>query len=103
VIAKPRLRDFWTKYRNAETPLKTWWKIVRKARWANIQDVRLPFPHADAVELKCGLVVTVFNIGGNKYRLVTTIAYEYHTVYIKAVLTHEQYDSQRWKVQLCNE
>ncbi len=103
VISKPRLRDFWRKHPQAEIPLTIWWKIARKARWANIQDVRKTYPHADAVKLKSGLVVTVFNIGGNKHRLVTRIFYEGHHVYIKRFMTHREYDLENWKDQLCRE
>lgn len=103
VIAMPRLRQFWASHRAAELPLRTWWKIATKAKWDSIADLRRTYPHADAVKLSCGLVATVFNIGGNKYRLVTKIIYEYHRIYIKAVLTHSEYDRGNWKVQLCRE
>ncbi len=80
-----------------------WWKATLKADWANIQDVRITFPHADAVALPSRLVVTVFNIAGNKYRLITRVIYEYRRVYVKSVLTHAEYNKGNWKVQLCRE
>ena len=76
---------------------------MEKADWDSIQAVRRTFPHADAVPLACGFSITVFNIGGNKYRLLTRIYYEHRRVIIKMILTHRDYDTNRWKVQLCRE
>jgi mRNA interferase HigB len=103
VISRPRLRKFWEAHPDAERPLKAWWKVALAADWADVQQVRAVYPHADAVKLDCDLLVTVFNIGGNKYRLVTRVIYEYRRIYIKAVLTHREYDSEKWKDQLCRE
>ncbi len=103
VISKPRLREFWEKHSDAEVPLLTWWKAAKKARWSSIQDIKRTYPQADAVMLDCGLLVTIFNIGGRKYRLVTRIVYEYGLIYVKSVMTHSEYSKDRWKVQLCSE
>jgi mRNA interferase HigB len=103
VISKPRLRAFWARHPDARAPLLAWWKTSLKADWGNLQDVRKTYPHADGVRLASGLEVTVFNIGGNKYRLIARIIFEYRRVYIKVVLTHAEYDKGRWKVQLCDE
>jgi mRNA interferase HigB len=100
VISKARLRDFWQAHPDAEKPLTTWWKIAGRADWASIQEVRATFPHADAVELESGLTVTVFNIGGNKYRLIARIIYDYRRIYVKRVLTHREYDSRKWEAQV---
>jgi mRNA interferase HigB len=54
--------------------------------------MRAYIPHADAVG-SC----TVFNVGGNKYRIITKIAYEFYTVYIRFILTHKEYDMEGWK------
>jgi mRNA interferase HigB len=103
VISKRRLREFWEKHRHAEEPLKAWWRIVsdRDTRWRNINEVRLMFNRVDGFNLECGIPVVVFNIGGNKYRLVARIYYDFGRVYVKAVLTHREYDSGRWKEQIC--
>ena len=63
-----------------------------QAFWKNIVDVRLMYPHADAVG-SC----TVFNIKGNKYRLITKIDYPTGTLQIKRVLTHAEYNKEKWK------
>lgn len=103
VIAKPRLREFWTKHPDAERPLKAWWKLVasRDTDWRSIQDVKASLPGVDGFNLDCGVPVVVFNIGGNKYRLVARVEYDFHAVYIKAVLTHAEYDRNQWKAQIC--
>ena len=56
-------------------------------------DVRADFPHADAAD-----IFTVFNISGNKYRLVSVIQYRWRIVYIRHILTHAEYDEGRWKL-----
>jgi mRNA interferase HigB len=103
VISKRRLRDFWEKHSNAEEPLKAWWRIVsdRDTEWRHIHDVKAMLTGVDGFNLECGVPVVVFNIGGNKYRLVTRIYYEYGRVYVKAVLTHAEYDVGKWKEQIC--
>jgi len=103
VISMKRLREFWKDHPDAEKPLRAWYRTAEKAGWTNIKDARKEFPHADAVTLYCGLTVTIFNIRGNNYRLATVIEYEYFRVYVKTVLTHREYDSEKWKVSLCNE
>ena len=64
----------------------------RKARWRNLDEVQEIYPHADPVG-DC----TVFNIGGNKYRLVSKIRYQYQRIYVIHVLTHKDYDKGKWK------
>jgi mRNA interferase HigB len=103
VISRRRLREFWEVHPDAEPALKTWWKLALSADWANIRDVRVVYPHADAVRLASGAVVTVFNIAGNKFRLIVRIIYPYRRIYVKHVLTHADYDLGLWRSQLCRE
>jgi len=63
-------------------------------------DVRKTFPAADAVRVANGRVVTVFNIGGNHYRLITAIKYQWGIVYVLMFLTHAEYDKDLWKQRL---
>ncbi|OYV85954.1 MAG: hypothetical protein B7Z73_12610, partial [Planctomycetia bacterium 21-64-5] len=70
-ISEKMLRDFWRRHTEAESPLRAWVRRTRKSQWLNFADVRKSFPHADLVG-KC----VVFNIGGNKYRLITVIHFE---------------------------
>jgi mRNA interferase HigB len=58
------------------------------------------FPHADAVIVESGKPVTVFNIAGNKFRLITAIHYNRQVIYTLRVMTHGEYSKDKWKVQL---
>jgi mRNA interferase HigB len=97
VISLKRLRDFWEQHRDAEKPLQTWSKIARRACWNNLQDVRRTYPNADGIATAGGETITVFNIGGNKYRLMVRIRFDYQLINVRVVLTHEEYDRGRWK------
>lgn len=66
--------------------------MAKKARWNDIQAARVDFPHADPVGK-----FTVFNIKKNEYRLITVLYYNRLKVYVRAVLTHGEYDEDRWK------
>jgi len=91
IVSRRRLKEFWEKEKEAEKPLDAWYRTAKKANWKSIADVREIYPHADLVG---GCVI--FNIGGNKYRLITKFGFLKKTVYIKFVLTHKQYDKAAW-------
>tara|TARA_B100000315_G_scaffold260653_1_gene323736 strand:- start:4927 stop:5217 length:291 start_codon:yes stop_codon:yes gene_type:complete len=87
IVSRGRLRDFWEKHPDSEQPLKAWFYETKKAKWKNPAEVRKLFGSADFVGDR-----TVFNIGGNKYRLVVLIDYERHGILIRFIGTHKQYD-----------
>ncbi len=91
-ISYRKIREFVTLHPNSESSLSAWYKIARKAKWQNIVEVRLDYPHADLV----GRFV-VFNIAGNNYRLITEIHYESQLILIRHILTHAEYDKNKWK------
>ena len=93
IISRKALRDFWERYPDSESPLSRWYTIIRRTDFKDFNDLRVTFPSADWVE---GLVV--FNIGGNKYRLIAAIHFNRKRVYIRHVLTHEAYDHGAWKL-----
>ena len=97
VISLRRLREFWTRYPDAERPLRDWYKASSKAEWMNLQDVRQTYPHADGCPTMGDETLTVFNVGGNKYRLVVRIRYDFRLINVRCVLTHGEYDKGRWK------
>jgi mRNA interferase HigB len=97
VISLRPLREFWERYPGAEQPLRQWYKTAVCADWTSLQDVRRDYPHADGVKTSVGDVLTVFNIGGNKYRLIARIRYDYQLVNVRAVLTHREYEQGDWK------
>jgi mRNA interferase HigB len=88
------------KYPQLRTWLDTWVDVVLEADWKSIQDVRVSYPHADGVKVNSGNIVTVFNAGGNDFRLLTSIAYSADRVYVFDVLTHAEYDKEKWKAKL---
>jgi len=91
VIALSTLKAFWasaTAYSDAEQPLLAWYREVLKADWASPNEVKKRYSSASV--LRDGRVV--FNIAGNKYRVVAWINYSYRVVYIRLIGTHKQYD-----------
>jgi len=92
VIAKPALISFWTRYPDSERPLRVWYEVMEREIFSDFNELRQTFASADYVD---GL--TVFNVGGNKYRLIAAIHYNRHKVYIRNVLTHADYDREAWK------
>jgi mRNA interferase HigB len=80
------------KSRDVAEEVAIWFKCATAARWDNIQDVRQSFPDTDQVGQ-----VLVFNIRHNRYRLIATVFYPARTIYVKALLTHKEYDREEWK------
>jgi len=96
VISKARLRAFWetSGYEGSEGPLRAWHTHVshRSVSWDSWADVKATFGSASRVG-NC----VVFNIGGNTYRLITRVLYRSRKVFILKVMTHAEYDQDRWK------
>jgi len=92
VIAKPILIRFWEKHPDAESPLQTWLRIMKKESFTDFASLRRKFGSADYVDGRI-----VFNIGGNKYRLIADVRYDQQRVYISHVLTHAEYSRNDWK------
>ncbi len=91
IISEMRLREFWEQNQNAETAMREWIKIVRQANWTNFFDIRQTFNHADTYK-NC----VIFDVGGNKFRIIVKVAYRTHIVFIRSVLTHAEYDENKW-------
>ena len=89
VVAKKILREFWEKYSDSEEQLKTWHKEASKTKWIIPNDIKSEYPKVSI--LKSGRVV--FNICGNKYRLITQINYKRQWVFIRFIGTHNDYDN----------
>lgn len=100
IISKSRLKDFWASHPQAKRPLEEWFFITSKAEWQSLEDLRKIYPSADPVNVNSGSTVTVFNISGNKYRLVTAIHYNTGTVYVLSIMTHAEYSKGSWKANL---
>ena len=93
VITPRRVREFWLEHAEAEAPLRVWLKVMQKARYNNLNDLHADFPTADLATAG-GNQVTIFNVGGNNFRLVTFISYKAQRVYLRRFMTHAEYD--RW-------
>ena len=92
VITRKALVEFWTRHPDSREALARWHKIFEKSSYQSFAELRLTFPSADIVGQ-----YTVFNIGGNKVRLIASIHYDRGRVYVRHVLTHEEYDRGIWK------
>jgi mRNA interferase HigB len=92
VISRKKLREYCQSHADSCEALDDWYKIASKAVWANLLEVQAVYPKAEAVGN-----FTVFNIKGNKYRLILSINYEQQIIYIKYVLTHAEYDKENGK------
>lgn len=93
IISRRRLREFWENDNRSLIPLDEWYRRMKGMSPSSLAELHLTFPQADLVG-KC----IVFNIGGNKYRLITKIDFLRQTVYVRSVLTHTEYDKNRWKI-----
>ena len=92
VISRKRLKSFCLSHADVCDALDDWFSTASKAIWQNLTEVQMLYPKAEAVSN-----FTVFNIKGNKYRLISSINYEKQIIYVKYVLTHAEYDKDRWK------
>ncbi len=92
VITRKRLNEFAEKHPDALSALAHWYRLMKRGRFRSFAHLRETFPSADLVGK-----LTVFNIGGNKVRLIAALHYNRQKVYIRAVLTHAEYDTEAWK------
>ena len=96
IISRKTLQEAAKRHPESESGLDAWYRIAKSAKWQNLQDVRQTCASADGVNVG-DRIYTVFNIGGNKFRLITHVVYRYQTIYVKQVLTHAEYDKGTWK------
>ena len=88
VIKRPTLIEFYERHKDAKGPLESWWYEGKHSKWTSPEDIKKQYKNASFLS---GNKV-VFNIGGNKYRLVVKINYPTKTVFIRFVGTHGEYD-----------
>ena len=93
VISRKALREFWERYPDSQAPLLRWHRIVTQSEFESFAELRTTFPSADLV----GDLV-VFNIGGNKYRLIVSFHFNRGKGYVRHLLTHGEYDRGAWKI-----
>jgi mRNA interferase HigB len=92
VISKRQIEEFVKKHPTAKSNLEQWYRVVRQATWKSLVEVKQVYPHADLVGRR-----TVFNIAGNKFRLIARINYKGKVAYILAILTHAEYSKEEWE------
>jgi mRNA interferase HigB len=92
VISNGALRSFAARHPRADAALQGWRRVVEKNRFGNWAELKAAFNAIDRV----GELV-VFDIGGNKYRVIAYIRFSRQILYIKAVMTHDEYDKGAWK------
>ena len=88
VISKKILREFWEKHSDSEQQLKSWFQETSNAEWNSPNDIKIEYPSASILSNNR----VVFNIKGNKYRLIVRINYDYIMAWIRFVGTHAEYD-----------
>jgi mRNA interferase HigB len=92
VITRKRLNDFTLRHPESRSALAHWYRLIKGERFSSFVDLKRVFATADQVGK-----FTVFNVGGNKFRLVAAIHYNRGKVYIRHVLTHHEYNRGQWK------
>ena len=100
IITKGRLCEYWERHPGARNWLQRWYSIACKAEWQDLTQVRTAFRQADPVSVGSGRTVTVFNVCGNKHRLITAIHYQSGIVFVLMLMTHADYSKKRWKDSL---
>ena len=96
VITRKRLNEFAEKHPDAKSSLARWYAIIRKQQFLNFARLRGVFPHADQAGK-----FTVFNIWRNKVRLIAAIHYNRNKIYIRHVLTHQEYEGRQMEEVIC--
>lgn len=96
VISQKPLREFALKHRDAAAPLQAWLKLVRNGRSRNFDELKRTFASVDRVAVN-DRNFYVFNIGGNKYRLIAAIHFNTQRLFVRDILTHAEYNTERWK------
>jgi mRNA interferase HigB len=96
VVSQKALRDFGRKHADAAMPLRAWLKLARYGSFRNLAELKRTFASVDLVPVK-ERDFYVFNIGGNKYRLIAAIHFNTQRLFVRRILTHPEYDTERWK------
>jgi mRNA interferase HigB len=91
VVSKPGLMKLIKKHPQAKAALLAWHKQTRSGKWNSLVDVRSNFPSADLVGH-----VLIFNVLHNELRLITTVYFRHRRIYVKALMTHKEYDRKEW-------
>jgi mRNA interferase HigB len=97
IVSQKALREFADTHADSATPLRAWFKLARRGHFQNLAELKRTFASVDMVRVK-GRDFYVFNIGGNKYRLIAAIHFNTQRLFVRGVLTHSEYNTERWKL-----
>jgi len=100
IIKRSTLLAYRERFAKANKPLDDWARLTLAAQWQNLIETRRTFPHADQVRVKSAKTVTIFNVCGNDFRLITAIHYDQQKVFILDFLTHAEYSRDLWRKRL---
>lgn len=92
VISKNPLRQFWLRHPESKAILEEWFKRASKFEAMSFSELKQTFGSADYIE-----GITIFDVGGNRYRLVAVIHYDKQRLYVRHVMTHSEYDRNDWR------
>ena len=92
IISKKKILDFSREHSESKSSLENWYRVVNKSEFSNFAELRRAFSSADQVD-----GMTVFNVAGNKYRLIAAIHYNRRIVFVRDILTHVEYDKNKWR------
>lgn len=94
VISRKKIIQFIERFPPSRASLESWYKILSKSSYQSFAELRLTYPSADQVGK-----LTVFNVSGNKFRLIAAIHYNRQILYIREILTHAEYSEEKWRNQ----
>jgi len=100
IISPKRLTDYAAQYPTAEPSLRHWAKVAGQSDWRTPADLKAAFNDVDPVTVASGRTVYVFNIERNRHRLIAAIHFNTGMVYVLRLMTHKEYDRDRWKDEL---
>lgn len=92
IVSHKAIRVFCETHREAANALNYWYKVAKRATWTNFSEVKQTFNTADFVA-----PYVVFDVGGNKYRLIAEINFRIQILFIRRILTHKEYEKGAWK------
>jgi len=92
IIKRDALVQFWERHPDAKANLESWYGVARRATWQTPVEMKQIYHNADLVGRR-----TIFNIAGNKYRLIARVNYQTQRVFVLHILTHAEYDRGGWK------
>ena len=93
IIKRGTLVQFWERHPDSRASLEAWYGVVRRATWKTPAEMKQTYRNADLVGRR-----TVFNVAGNKFRLIARVNYQTQRIFVLYLLTHSEYDEGKWRI-----